>query len=105
ITCSVFASLSGSTQKVKIHAIWLMLCRQSKEGGEVATHYLSDFLGREIAELVRHVLLWPGEPFTVREVGAEYDRSDTDLVDDATNVLLREGRDHEVVLKKLRWQD
>ena len=42
-----------------------------------------------------------GEPLAVREVGAEHDRLDPDLGDDALHVLLGEGRDHEVVAEDL----
>ena len=42
-----------------------------------------------------------GEPFAVREVGAEHDRLDADLGDDPLHVLLRERRDDEVLAEDL----
>ena len=42
-----------------------------------------------------------GEPFAVGEVGAEDDRLDPDLGDDALHVLLGEGRDQEVAAEDL----
>ena len=55
----------------------------------------------ERLQLRADVLRRVGEPLAVREVGAEDDRLDPDLGDDALHVLLGEGRDHEVAAEDL----
>src|SRR5262245_45684762 len=73
----------------------------AEEAGEVVAHDREHLLLREGAELGGDVLGGEGQALGVREVGSEDDRLDPDLLHDALHVLLREGRDDEVLAEDL----